>query len=68
MTNRTAPDPQRPEGAKMTIRVYTVRGDGSRSAPRAAVTVPHSDGPLPPPMSRALPCACPIHRAAESGR
>ncbi|MFQ6145882.1 hypothetical protein ACLMNJ_22895 [Streptomyces seoulensis] len=52
----------------MTIRVYTVRRDGSRSEPWAAVSVPHSDGPPPWPVSEALPCACPAHRAAESGR
>ncbi|MFQ6145886.1 hypothetical protein ACLMNJ_22915 [Streptomyces seoulensis] len=68
MTNRTAQNSQRPPGAKMTIRVYTVRRDGSRTEPQTAVSVPHSDGPLPWPVSEALPCACPVHRAAESGR
>ncbi|QKW30176.1 hypothetical protein HUT11_31685 [Streptomyces seoulensis] len=66
MTNRTAENGERPPGAKMTIRVYTVRGDGTRTEPRAVVTVPHSRQPEPTPMSFVSPpCACPLHRAAE---
>ncbi|GAA5060770.1 hypothetical protein [Streptomyces similanensis] len=65
MTNRTVREPQRPGGA---IRVYTVRRDGSRTEPQTAVSVPYGDGPPPWPVSEAFPCACPVHRAAESGR
>ncbi|MFB7327560.1 hypothetical protein [Streptomyces sp. NPDC056190] len=67
MTNRTAPTRQRPPGAKMTIRVYTVTSKGARTPPRTTVTVPYGHKPVPTPMSTALPpCACPIHRTAGS--
>lgn len=63
MTNRTVPGRQRPPGAKMTIRVYTVNSEGAKTEPRATVTVPYSHKPVPTPMSTALPpCGCPIHR------
>ncbi|GAA5072123.1 hypothetical protein GCM10023336_58650 [Streptomyces similanensis] len=43
-----------------------MRGDGTRTEPRAVVTVPHSHQPEPTPMSFVSPpCACPLHRAAE---
>ncbi|MFF0794954.1 hypothetical protein [Streptomyces spiralis] len=69
MTNRTAQAPQRPPGAKMTIRVYTVSSDGGQTKPRATVSVPYSHKPVPTAMSTALPpCACPIHRQAGATR
>ncbi|EFF93919.1 hypothetical protein SSTG_04238 [Streptomyces sp. e14] len=64
MTDRTAENGERPPGAKMTIQVYTVRGDGTRTEPRAVAVVPY-DGKLGPLNFVNPPCACPIHRAAE---
>jgi hypothetical protein len=65
MTNRTVSTRQRPPGAKMTIRVYTVSSDGANTKPCATVSVPYGRKPAPTPMSTALPpCACPIHRKA----
>ncbi|MFB7595778.1 hypothetical protein [Streptomyces sp. NPDC056160] len=69
MKNATVPGRQRPAGAKMTIRVYTMTSEGAKTAPRATVAVPYSHKPAPTPMSTALPpCACPIHRKAGAAR
>lgn len=45
MTNATGLAEQRPPGAKMTIRVYTVTREGIVTAPRATVTVPYRTVP-----------------------
>jgi hypothetical protein len=63
MKNATVPGRQRPPGAKMTIRVYTVSSEGAKTPPRATVTVPYSRKPAPVPLSHGFPpCACPVHR------
>jgi len=68
MKNRTAPGRQRPEGAKMTIRVYTVTSEGAQTPARATVTVPYRHKPVPIPLSVGYPpCCCPIHRVVTEG-
>ncbi|MEV8064740.1 hypothetical protein AB0P32_01105 [Streptomyces sp. NPDC085995] len=65
MTNGTAENGERPPGAKMTIQVYKVRADGTRTERSGVVAVPYG-GKLPPLSFVSPPCACPIHRAAEA--
>ncbi|MEU5092067.1 hypothetical protein [Streptomyces sp. NPDC021356] len=67
MKNATVPGLQRPAGAKMTIRVYTVTSDGVKTAPRATVTMPHSHKPVPTSMSSALPPPAPARSTARQG-
>ncbi len=63
MTNGIAPAPERPPGAKMTIRVYTVTRDGIVTTPSAPMSVSHEYVPPPESMNTQLaPCACPQHR------
>ncbi|MFJ6841316.1 hypothetical protein ACIQRE_01450 [Streptomyces griseoluteus] len=53
----------------MTIRVYTVTSEGTVTAPRATVTVPHDEGrPLGLSIALMPPCACPLHRKAGADR
>ncbi|MEU9338748.1 hypothetical protein AB0D49_37305 [Streptomyces sp. NPDC048290] len=54
-----------PSTAKMTIEIYTVRPDGTVTAPRTTVIVPHEPDPrLVPFTTHWAPCACPRHRPA----
>ncbi|MFS4107006.1 hypothetical protein [Streptomyces sp. PD-S100-1] len=41
MTNGTAQNGERPPGAKMTIQVYKVRADGTRTERSGVVAVPY---------------------------
>ncbi|MBV7694737.1 hypothetical protein [Streptomyces sp. TRM70350] len=70
MTNVTAPPPGRPQGAKMTIEVFTVSRDGIVvGPPRATVSVPHDYEPaLEPCNTQFPPCSCPLHRKAGAAR
>ncbi|WP_409472823.1 hypothetical protein [Streptomyces sp. HC307] len=69
MTNGTAPPVKRPQGAKLTIEVYTISKDGVVSSPRTTVVVPHEYEPALEPLHTQLAhCACPIHRAAGVAR
>ncbi|MCF3130729.1 hypothetical protein [Streptomyces olivochromogenes] len=69
MTNGIAPAPERPPGAKLTIRVYTVTREGVVSAPRASVSVPHDYVPHREGIGTHLPpCACPQHREVGARR
>lgn len=64
MQNATTTVQERPPGAKMTIRVYTVSPAGTVTPPRATVTVPYGRKLAPVPASDAFPpCRCPFHRA-----
>ncbi|MFC9916277.1 hypothetical protein [Streptomyces sp. NPDC127197] len=65
MTNGTAPPLRRPQGAKLTIEVYTVTREGVVTPPRSTVVVPYGYEPALEGLNTQLaPCACPIHRAA----
>ncbi|MFF9310061.1 hypothetical protein ACF1BS_04035 [Streptomyces sp. NPDC014748] len=64
MTNGTAQNGERPPGAKMTIQVYKVRADGTRTERSGVVAVPYG-GKLPPLSFRNPPCTCPICRVAQ---
>ncbi|UXY33036.1 hypothetical protein [Streptomyces sp. HUAS TT20] len=69
MQNATAPDPGRPPGPKMTIRVYTVTHEGVVTEPRAPVSVPHDYVPPPEGLGTQLPpCDCPQHAKAGTAR
>ncbi|GHB74296.1 hypothetical protein GCM10010377_75870 [Streptomyces viridiviolaceus] len=65
MTNRTPPADNRPPGAKLTIRVYTVNRRGEVADDRGTVTVMDRKGPLP--LHHGFPpCQCPRHRTGRA--
>ncbi|MDX3456770.1 hypothetical protein PV396_33285 [Streptomyces sp. ME02-8801-2C] len=68
MTQAPALGHERDPGARMTIRVYTVRGgSGEIVEDRGVVRVLVSDDP--PPLRIAFPpCACPLHRRQEAAQ
>jgi hypothetical protein len=69
MTNGTARPLERPAGAKMVLRVYTVTREGLVTPPRATVTVPYGFKPARElPTTQLPPCACPTHRTAGPAR
>lgn len=69
MTNVTAPPRERTRGAKMTIRVYTVRADGTTTEPGATLNVAHGQQPPLEGIGTQLPpCACPTHRQTGAAR
>ncbi|WP_406168851.1 hypothetical protein [Streptomyces sp. NBC_00996] len=64
MTNATTP---RKLGVKMTIRVYSVNGDGAVTGDRGTVSVPYGQQPLP--LDHAFPpCQCPRHLKVGAAR
>ncbi|MEU9208571.1 hypothetical protein AB0D27_11595 [Streptomyces sp. NPDC048415] len=64
MTNATAPTKS---GAKMTIRVYSVNGDGEVTDERGTVSIPYGQQPLP--QGEAFPpCQCPRHLKVGAAR
>lgn len=65
MTNGTALPLERPSGAKMWVRIYTVTTEGIVIPPRATVSVPHGYEPALESLGTDLgPCRCPVHRRA----
>ena len=65
MSKTTAPEQERDPGVRVTIHVYTVRGEtGEIVEDRGTVRILGGGGPLPLRIAFP-PCACPFHRMQE---
>ncbi|MGC5565621.1 hypothetical protein ACPYPG_22655 [Streptomyces sp. FR-108] len=70
MTDAPEPAGPRRQGARLTLRVYTVDGQGTVTGERSRVEVRARGGSGPPPLPRTSaypPCGCPRCRTPERG-
>ncbi|WP_314412649.1 hypothetical protein [Streptomyces sp. DSM 40484] len=72
VTDVLEPTGPRRQGARLTLRVYTVDGQGTVTGERSRVEIRTrgGSGPLPPPLPQTSaypPCRCPHCRTPERG-